>query len=149
MSVNCIRCGTSNPDVACFCRNCGQALEGVDEGGVIPGHAPHRNPLPPPEGFTPIDCATDLHYRWEAASGGAPLLGTETLAVAVFNGGYDLAQVGLAVRGLDEAGEALFTVEHDIEDWPRGRIVQFEIPSYELPDPIHSVNVELVRAEFH
>ena len=149
MPFTCARCGSSNPDVACFCRNCGQALEGADEGALVAGHAPHRNPLPPPANFFPIGTAADLYYRWEAASGGTPLLGTETLAVTVFNGGYDLAQVLLDVHGEDHQGRTLFSVEHEIEDWPRGRSVQFEIPSYELPDPIHAVNVELVHAEFH
>jgi hypothetical protein len=149
MLANCPRCGASNPDVACFCRNCGRPLEGVGEGKLNAGRTPHGDPLPPPAGFVPIEYAMELYYRWEAASGGAPLLGTETLSVEVFNGGYDLTQVALVVRGMDQAGNMRLGLVHELEDWPRGRTVQFEIPSYELPDPIHKVKVELVRAEFH
>ena len=115
---------------------------------MTPGRAPHRNPLPAPAGFERMANATDLYYRWEAASGGAPLLGTETLAIKVFNGGYDLTQVRLAVRGEDDAARELVTVELESEHWPRGSEMQFEVPSYELPEPVHRVAVELVRADF-
>ena len=112
------------------------------------GKAPHPEPLAPLEGFEPILSAANLYFHWEAAGGGAPLLGTEALALRVFNAGYDLAEVVLQVRGLDEAGVELLAVERAMEDWPRGESVKLEIPSYEMPDLVRTLDVELVEAEF-
>jgi hypothetical protein len=148
MAVNCPRCSTVNPDVARFCRNCGLGLAVGPEGVLGAGRAPHLDPLPEPDGFTPIQQAANLYFRWEAAGGGVPLLGTESLALEVFNGGYDLAEVVLRVCGSDRAGEPLCAVEREIEEWPRGQRIGLEIPSYELPDRVHALYVALQSAEF-
>ena len=148
MSMDCPRCRTANPDVARFCRNCGLGLETSPEGILGAGRAPTADPLPRPDGFQPIQQAANLYFRWEATGGGTPLLGTESLALEVFNGGYDLVRVVLRVCGSDRIGEPLCTVQREIEEWPRGRLAQLEIPSYELPDRVQALNVELITAEF-
>lgn len=148
MPHTCPRCSHSNPTVARFCGRCGLILA-LGAGGLLgAGRAPHPQPLPPPEGFEPVTAAVNLHFSWEAAGGGAPLLGTETLQLNVFNAGYDLAEVVLRVRGTDESDRELFAIERELEDWPRGRPVRLEIPSYEVPDPVRALKVELVKAEF-
>jgi hypothetical protein len=148
MSMDCPRCRTANPDVARFCRNCGLGLAGGPEGILGAGRAPTADPLPRPDGFQPIQQAANLYFRWEATGGGTPLLGTESLAMTVFNGGYDLAQVVLRVLATGKIGQVLCTIERQIEEWPRGKLLQLEIPSYELPDRVQALNVELITAEF-
>lgn len=148
MTLRCPRCGMSNPEVASFCRNCGLPL-GVEDGVVLgAGHVRHPQPLPPTEPAKPVEGAVDLHYRWQVAGGGTPLLGTEPLEVWVFNGGYSLAEVAVRIRGEDQAGRELFTTEREIERWLRGASVRLEIPSWELPDPVQTLRVELIQAEF-
>ncbi len=148
MPMECPRCSVWNPDVARFCRNCGLGLVVGPEGILGAGRAPHANPLACPAGFEPIRQAADMFFHWEATGGGAPLLGTEPLALTVFNGGYDLAQVVLHVCGTDRAGQPLFEIEREIEEWRRGGQVRLEIASYELPDRVHALNVVLIAAEF-
>ena len=148
MALECAHCGTSNPDVASFCRNCGAGLETVTATAPVPGETPHPDPVPPPKGYTRINWAANLYYGWEAAGGGEPLLGTEPIALTVFNGGYDLAQVALGVRGEDKTGRRLLTLQREIERWPRGQAVRLDIASYEMPDPVYALYVELLKAEF-
>jgi hypothetical protein len=148
MPPDCPRCNASNPGVARYCRNCGLTLA-VGAAAVLgAGRAPHPEPLPPPAGCEPIGSAANLYFRWEAAGGGPPLLGTETLALTVFNGGNDLAEVTLRVRGRGRAGQDVFETERELEEWPRGRSLRLEIPSYELPDSVCELDVDLVKAGF-
>lgn len=148
MPMECPRCRTWNPDVARFCRNCGLGLEIGAEGVLGAGRAPHPDPLPCPDGFGPLLQAAHLYFRWEATGGGTPLLGTEPLALSLFNGGYELRQVVLRVCGTDRKGQPVFQLDREIEEWPRGQLVPLEIPSYELPDRVHGLHVELISAEF-
>jgi hypothetical protein len=148
MPLSCARCGTGNPDVARYCRNCGLPLRNPDGAAPVAGRAPHPQPLPAPPEYQPVTAATDLYFRSEAAGGGQPLLGTETLVLRVFNGGHDLAHVVLHVSGLDPAGSTLFGLHRELEELPRGRTVPVEIPSWELPEPISNLTTKLVSAEF-
>lgn len=148
MATNCPRCGISNPDVARFCRRCGLVLKMGARGPLGAGRAPHRDPLPPPEGFEPIGSAKNLHFRWQVVGGGTPLLGTEPLELSVFNGGYGLKEVVLRVIGLDESGSALCQLEREISQWQRGATVTLEIASYDLPDRVRGIGVELIKTEF-
>jgi hypothetical protein len=148
MPMTCPRCSRRNPDVARFCRHCGLGLVAGLEGLLGAGRAPMADPLPAPAGFQPVQQAANLYLRWEAIGGGAPLLGTESLALLLFNGGYDLAEVDLRVVGTGKAGQTLCAIERTIEDWARGQQVQLEIPSYELPDRVQALYVELRNAEF-
>jgi hypothetical protein len=148
MPIQCPRCRRRNPDVARFCRQCGLGLVAGPDGLLRAGRAPVSDQLPPPDGFQPVQQSANLYFRWEATGGGAPLLGTESLALLLFNGGYDLADVNLRVVGTGKTGQTLCTIERTIEEWPRGQQVQLEIPSYELPDRVQTLYVELCSAEF-
>jgi len=148
MAVRCPRCHTSNPSVARFCRNCGLVLEVGARGVLGAGRAPHPQPLAQPGEYEPIESAVDLYCHWEAVGGGPPLLGTESLMLTVFNGGYDLDNVVLRIRGCHADGRELMAVERAVQEWSRGALVSLELPSYELPDAIDSLRVELVQAEF-
>ena len=148
MDLTCPRCHESNRSEARFCAHCGLLLESADGGPLGPGSVRHPDPLPVPEGFEPCDDTVNLHFRWESAWGGTRLLGTEGMAVALFNGGYPLQTVVLAIRGADKTGRELFALEHPVDEAPRGREVSIEVPSYELPGPVHKVRVSLVSAEF-
>jgi hypothetical protein len=90
----------------------------------------------------------DLYYRWESAWGGAMLLGTETLAVKLFNGGYPLEEVSLRICGLGTAGEEMFALDRTLENLPRGREVTIDVPSYELPAPANDLTVSLVSGKY-
>lgn len=148
MALDCPRCGTSSPEVARFCRHCGLVLERAAGGVLGAGRVPHPEPLTSPENAEPIAWATNLYFQWEAAGGGAPLIGTETLALDVFNAGYDLRGVVLRVFGIDDAEEEVCEMQRELEEWPRGAHLQLEIASYELPNPVRALKVELVTAEF-
>ncbi len=148
MELTCPRCLATNRSVARFCAHCGLVLESADGGPLAPGRIRHPEPLPAPEGFAPCADAVDLYFRCESAWGGARLLGTEGVSVILFNGGYPLGDVVLNVRGEDPTGRELFATEHPVGELPRGKEVTLEIPSYELPDPVHAVSIALVSAEF-
>ena len=148
MSIVCPRCTNSNPDEARFCRHCGLPLELGPTGVLGAGRAPHPEPLRPPAAAQEIEDAANLYFIWQSASGGAPLLGTEALELTAFNGGHALADVVLRVRGSDKAGVALFALEREIASWPHGQSVRLEIPSWEIPGPVHTLSVELLTAEF-
>jgi hypothetical protein len=90
-----------------------------------------------------VDGVPDVFFRWEAAWGGAMLLGTETIAVILFNGGYPLEDVVLKVCGLDPGGHEVFATEHALAALPRGTHVTVEVPSYELSAPASDLAVLL------
>ncbi len=50
--------------------------------------------------------AEHLHYHWGSAWGDRFLLGTEGIAVALFNGAYPLREVVFELRGEDAQGRA-------------------------------------------
>ncbi|HVP11590.1 MAG TPA: zinc ribbon domain-containing protein [Phycisphaerae bacterium] len=146
MIRKCPRCSARNHQEALFCARCGLSLAG--EVGEAAGSAPlalrHPDPLQAPPGFRPADGIADLFFRWEAAWGGAMLLGTETIAVIMFNGGYPLEDVVLRIRGLDLGRREAFSKEHALAALPRGRQVTIEVPSYELSAPANDIAVSLV-----
>lgn len=109
---------------------------------------PHPRPLDRPAGYQAVREAVDLYAKCESAWGGPAILGTEGLAVRVFNCGYDLESVILAIRGTDAKGQTLFSREEEIASLPRGGEATVEVPSYELSVAAHEVAVSLVSAEF-
>ena len=148
MERKCPRCRDHNRPEARFCARCGLLLESAAGETLRPGRISHPNPLPAPDGFEPCREAESLYFRWESAWGGAMLAGTESICLVLFNGGYPLKSVGLQVAGRDGSGREVLALEHPVEELPRGRQVQVEIPSYELPAPVRELNVSLVSAEF-
>ena len=148
MPLSCPRCRTLNPDVAHYCRQCGLRLEVAGGAVAGAGRIRHPNPLVSAAATTAVAGEAHLHFGWQPVGGGAPLLSTEALELTVFNGGYDLANVVLRVRGDGDAGQPLFAITRDIEMLARGQAASLEIPSYELPGPLHTLHVELVSAEF-
>jgi hypothetical protein len=148
MKPVCPRCQTPNEPPARFCAHCGLRLElqgGVPQGA---GRLRHPDPLTPPEGLRPISTGVDLYYAWRAAGGNAPLLGTETLEVELFNAGYDLAMVELVLRGCAADGTIVVELNREFETWSRDQKFTCEIASWELPEPIRDLDVALVAAEF-
>lgn len=105
---------------------------------------PHPSPLLPPEGFQVFANAPDLCFRCEAAHGGAPLSGTEALAVVLFNGGYSIDDATIRLSGLDAAGRTVFAIEQWVHELPRGGRYSLEIPSYEMPGPIRELGLALL-----
>lgn len=148
MSLDCPRCRHPSPSTANFCGHCGLRLIRDGAGVRGAGKVQHPEPLQPAVAAWTIDDAEHLHFRWQAVGGGKPLLGTEPLEVDVFNGGYDLVNVVLRIEGHDAAGKTLFGIEREIEQWLRGQSLTLQIPSWELPDPVSTLGVRLVWAEF-
>lgn len=149
MAQLCPRCGKPNPAVARFCRHCGLRMEWGARGICGAGALPHGDPLEPPDAYVPVAGAAHLYFHHQAAGGGgARLLGTEPVLLSLFNGGYDLVEVRLRIVGLDATGAARFEVARELESWRRGQTVESEIPSYELPEPVRALRVELANAEF-
>ncbi len=155
--MKCPGCRTRNQPAAQFCGRCGEALvagarragESGDRQGAGPsGARVHPDPVSPPSGFRPCDGMPDLHYRWQAAWGGAMLVGTEAIAVLIFNGGYPLEEVALKLHGLDAEGEEAFVIEKSVAHLPRGEEVTIEVPSYELPVPASDITVALLSARY-
>ena len=72
------------------------------------------------------------------------LLGTETIAVILFNGGFSLEDVVLKIRGLEPGGREAFAKEHALAALPRGGRVTVEVPSYEVSAPAGDIVVSLV-----
>jgi hypothetical protein len=101
-----------------------------------------------PAGYDPVRSATDLYFRWESAWGGPAILGTEGLAVRVFNTGYALQDVMIRLHGTDARGSTLFTREERVPTLLQGAEAVLEVPSYELAVPAHQVAVSLLSAEF-
>lgn len=152
MDRKCPRCRTLNMPVARFCSQCGLSLTAGVGGAVVPGRIRHPKPVPPPDGFEPCKEADHLHYRWGPAWGKSFLLGTEGIAVFLFNGAYPLQEVVLKVCGIDDTGTERFSLQPTIEAVPVGQEVKVEIPSYELSDdfsePVRKLEATLVSAEF-
>lgn len=148
METECPRCLCRNRDIARFCARCGLSLEiGVD-GTRRAGRIRHPRPAVVPDGYLPVDGAADLHFRSESSLGGETLIETEGLSVVVFNAGYALREVELAVRGEGSGGKELFNVVHSVGELAQARGVSVEIPSYELPAPLRELKLALVSAEF-
>jgi len=148
MEPRCPRCQTANVSVARFCGRCGLSLTAGGGGHAGPGRVRHPRPVAPPDGFVAILGAEHLDYHWGSAWGDRFLLGTEGIAVALFNGAYPLREVVLDLRGQDAEGKELFVVEERVEELPVGRQVKVQIPSYELPNPVAAMTVRLASAEF-
>ena len=148
MQTECPRCHAPNRDIARFCARCGLSLEMGVNGTQQAGRIRHPRPAAAPAGYLPCHDAVNLYYRSESSLGGAVLINTEGVNVVVFNGGYPLRELVLKVRGEGKDGKELFTVEHTVEDLPQAKEVSLEIPSYELPAPMQSLQVSLVSAEF-
>lgn len=148
MVQNCPRCHESIRPKARYCARCGLFLEAAPGQALVAGRVCHPCPLAPPDGFEPVQEAADLFFRCESAWGGERLIGTESIGVILFNGGYPLAEVALKVCGQDEAGAELFAENHEVDALPRGKEVKIEVPSYELPAPTRRLAVCLISAEF-
>ncbi len=156
-SMKCPQCHTRNQAEARFCGRCGRPLADGDEGPGASaeqhssdrsGPARHPDPLAVPAGFEACGGLPDLFYRWEAAWGGSMLIGTETLAVIVFNAGYPLEQVVLKIAGQDDEGREVFAVDHELAELPRGKEVTIEVPSYELSAPAAGITVSLSSGRY-
>ncbi len=148
VGVRCPRCRADNRPQARFCARCGLSLSPSPGGSLVPGRVRHPEALPAPEGFSPCGDAANLYFRWESAWGGSPLLGTESLRVTLFNGGYPLSAVVLRLEGRDGTGAEVFAIEHTAEQLSRGQEMNIEIPSYEIPAPAQELAVSLISAAF-
>jgi hypothetical protein len=126
-----------------------EALDADVDGpaSAVPG-GPRVAPLQSPDGFTECENYPDLYYRWEAAWGGAMLLGTETLAVVLYNVGYSLADVVVEIVGDDHKGATVFMKQHEVTFLPRGKEVTIEVPSYELRSPASNIKVALLSGRY-
>ncbi|MBX3395684.1 MAG: hypothetical protein KF841_09985 [Phycisphaerae bacterium] len=141
----CAECNERNAATAQFCRYCGRSLDAAVSSA---GRASHPNPIRPPDGFCPVECAADLHYRMESVSGGPTLIGTESMRVVLWNAGYALRDVVIRVIGRDEAWQLAVDVEKSVTTVARGQEVRIEVPSYDIELPVKSHRVSLVSAEF-
>ncbi len=151
MTLKCPRCSTRNLAQAVFCGRCGVNLQAPKKEAVPckkPTPARHPDLLDPPEGFREVGGMPGLHYRWAAAWGGSMLLGTETIAVVIFNGGYALEEVVLSIYGLDAAGDEVFCLDMPMNLLPRGRETTLEVPSYEMSAPASDLTVSLVSGRY-
>lgn len=101
--------------------------------------------LPAPTGFTPCNGSTGLYYKWESPWGGSKLLATESQVVVLFNGGASLEDVALKISALDDKGRTLAIIRPAALPLPRDWIIRVEVPSYELPDDVHTLTVALER----
>lgn len=146
-TTTCPRCRAECSKAARFCSQCGMALVHAT-GSRDPGRIPHPQPVPAPARFHPCADATGIFYCWESAWGGRPLVGTETLHLTLFNGGYGLCLAEFMVTGINQAGREIPVGRYFVEDLPRGRVTELEIPSYDIREPLKEVRVALVRAEF-
>lgn len=144
----CSNCQTRNQPAARYCRRCGQGFEEAAREPAASAPARHPTPLKPGPGFQPVEGMTDLYFEWHAAWGGAMLLGTETIAVVLFNGGYSLEEAVLRVRGFDTAKKCVFGLDIPVERLPRGKNVTIEIPSYEVSQPASALGVTLKSGRF-
>lgn len=95
-----------------------------------------------------VERAADLYFRTESAFGGRTLIGTETLGIVLFNGGFDLRNTVVRIAGQSACGTEVLDVEKCVEALPRGLETRIEVPSYEIHEPIANVRVTLVSAEY-
>jgi hypothetical protein len=133
--------------MARFCGACGLALPPELECGDA-GRVSDPRALPVPSGFTPCVESADLFYRWESAWGDQPMLGTEPLAIQIFNRGYDLAAIQLRLRVFDQSDACMLEVERPIDQLKRGMTTTVEVHSYELARPAVRVEACLISADF-
>lgn len=144
--VVCAKCRSSQRRGARFCARCGAVLDPVEADLPPIVRMVHPRPLPCPAGMTACQGASDLYFRMESSWGGGMPLGSETLAIVLFNGGYPMEAALLEVTGVGGAEGRPFTVRHEVESLPRGEVVLVELPSYELPDDPRQLRVNLVMA---
>lgn len=94
----------------------------------------------------PCGRAADLYYRLESAWGGK-VLGSETLAIVLFNGGHALSSAVLEIKGIGGADGRAFTAPQGVGLVPRGESIRVEVPSYDLPDDPRDLSVSLSSAD--
>jgi len=148
MEIECPRCRVPNREVARFCARCGLFLEEGLDGRRVAGCIRHPHPAEIPDGYEPCAGAVALHFRTESSLGGDILIATEGINVLVFNSGYALREVVFDVRGTGKDGRELFAVERAVGALAQGAEAVLEIPSYELPAPLGTLEVALRSAEF-
>ena len=139
---NCPCCNGPIRAAARYCPRCGAACQPM----TVPEAAGHPTPLPAPKGSSRCEGQGGVYFRWFSAWGHAPL-GAETMAVMLYNTGYDLRNVMLDIRGTGVHGEPRLTVRHEIEFFARGRELRIEVPSYEMNDEVKNLTVSIVSAE--
>jgi len=115
---------------------------------LLPGRVPDPRALPVAQGYAPCGESADLFYRWASAWGDQPMIGTEPLAVEIFNRGYDLAAIQLRLRVCDQSGVLILEADRSIDVLRRGMTTTIEVHSYELSRPVGRVEVSLVSADF-
>lgn len=76
------------------------------------------------------------------------MIGTEPLAVEIFNRGYDLAAILLRLRVCDQSGVLILEVDRSIDVLRRGMTTTIEVHSYELSRPVGRIDVSLLSADF-
>lgn len=145
METTCSQCGATGTAVARFCGHCGRPLE-TDPATV--GRVRHPRPAAPPAGYQRCEGAEDIYFRTESAWGGERLLGTEGLALVLWNAGYALADVSFEIEGINPSGDTVFRVQHALGTLPRGTETTVEIPSYEIARPAESLRVTLESAAY-
>jgi hypothetical protein len=148
MKDACPRCRAASRESARFCANCGLSLEPGIDGSDSPGRIRHPNPADVPAGMNPVEEAAQIYYRSESSLGGATLIGTEGLCVAIFNAGYALRHATFAVRGTGRDGRDVLSHEYAVDSLPRGGSATIEVPSYDLSEPVRVLRIALASAEF-
>lgn len=148
MALKCPRCRVENVDVAQYCGRCGLSLQTDGGGPPGPGRVRHPQPLPPPAGAQRCRFACDLYFTYCSSWGGPLVLGCETISLRLFNAGYDLTDVTVRIDALRADGREVISTTRDIGLLPRGGSAQLEVPSYDLSDPVHEVNVYLTAAHY-
>lgn len=115
---------------------------------LLPGRIADPRALKVPPGFEPCKESADLFFRWASAWGDQPMIGTEPLAIEVFNRGYDLAEIQIGLRVCDQSDVCMLEAERSIDVLRRGMTTTVEVHSYELARPVGRVEVSLISAEF-
>ena len=146
MNLRCPQCGEWVQELARYCARCGQSLGGRDEVSLIPS-AREASLLPAPSGFLPCDVSTYLYFKWESPWGGPKLLATESQVVLLFNAGETMREASLEISARDDKGKTLAIIRPSVVPLPRGEITRVEVPSYELPDDVHTLTVALERSQ--
>lgn len=143
----CPRCDASNLAAAHYCARCGMSLS-EDALLLRPGQVRDPSAAAAPGGYRPVRDAANLSYRLESAWGGRRVLGTENVGLVLRNDGYALRDIVLRLRLLDARGAELRRLEQTLRELDRGQEAHAEIPSYDLPDAMHEVEIDLISAEF-
>jgi len=144
---NCPRCGAPSQTLARFCGACGLFLPLPGEEGA-PGRIADPRALQVPPSFQKCIDAADLYFNWESAWGDQPVLGTEPLAIRIFNRGYGLAAIELLIRVVDRTDACMVETQRLVDILRRGMTTTIELHSFELARPVGRVEVSLVSAEF-